>query len=393
MNRLHIYNLDHDYALAEGSHNFTPPLKIRRMRNIYSLFPALYADDGDYILYLDSDANSLSDKETDWSKGYEMFKNLVRLKNLQVINLPDLSHIDYSNIEIQPWGWNKTLIHKLRQYGVPDNSLPKPSYIDIIRKLSHRANSIKILEQIKKFALEIESDEERNILLKTFYKIESPIEISDVDCIHNFLEEYGNLYLKAPWSSSGRGVMFTKELTLEQISQWTHGVIRKQGSAIVEKAYKRKADFASEWVLIKGNPHFLGFSTFETSPRGKFKANKFGSPEQLARMPLELIKLNTDFSDFEANLIISKILEAQVFVLKEIFSNYFQTSDNILYLGIDMLIGEDNVVNPCVEINLRLTMGHVALLVSEHISKTDNTELKNELLRFTGNGVKLPEID
>lgn len=104
MNRLHIYNLDHDYALAEGSHNFTPPLKIRRMRNIYSLFPALYADEGDYILSLDSDANSLPDKDTDWLKGYNVFKNLVRLKNLRIINLSDLAGLDYSEIEIRPWG-------------------------------------------------------------------------------------------------------------------------------------------------------------------------------------------------------------------------------------------------------------------------------------------------
>lgn len=393
MNRLHIYNLDHDYALADGSHNFTPPLKIRRMRNLYSLFPALYADEGDYILYLDSDANSLPEKDADWIKGYNVFKSLIRLKNLHIIKLTDLSKLDFSSIEIQPWGWNNTLLYKLIQYGVPSKYLPMPVYIDRIRKLSHRANSIQFLETVINFANRIKYTSEATILLRAFNKVEIPTEVKETDAIIPLLNKYGNIYLKAPWSSSGRGVMFSKGLSHDQILQWAHGVIRKQGSLIIEKAYTKKADFATEWALVGGNPLFLGFSTFETSPRGKFKVNKFGTLEQLDIMPLELITSKTDYSYFEADIILSRILEAQVIAIKETYSNFFQTSDNILYLGIDMLIGEDNIINPCVEVNLRTTMGHIALIVSEQISETFNTELKDEMLKFVAdNGLKLPEI-
>ena len=393
MRTLHIYNIDHDYALANGSHNFTPPVKIRKMRNLYSLFPALYAEKGDLILHLDSDANNLPDKDVDINKSYNFFRNLIELKELRLVRLDELHQIDFSDTEIAPWGWNHTLIYKLLNNGVPSTALPLTVYIDRIRKLSHRSTSMSFLKYILQFARNIKYAMESEIVINAFKDISSPREIHSVEELWSIKDRFGLLYLKAPWSSSGRGVMYTKDLTDDQIAQWVHGIISKQGSVIVEKAYKRKADFATEWALVNGQPVFLGFSTFETSPRGKFKVNRFGTLDQLDYMPLELITEYTRFNDFEASVILSRIIEAQIAAIKAILSNQLQLPNHILYLGIDMLIGEDDIINPCVEVNLRTTMGHVALMVSEQITDATDSSLKQELLKFVeNNGLRLPEI-
>ena len=110
-------------------------------------------------------------------------------------------------------------------------------------------------------------------------------------------------------------------------------------------------------------------------------------------MPLELITKHTGYNDFEADVILSRIVEAQIFAIKSILANSLQLPEHILYLGIDMLIAENDLINPCVEINLRTTMGHVALMVSEQISETTDTALKHELENFIAkNGIRLPEI-
>ncbi len=148
MKTLHIFNIDHDYALADGSHNYTPPIKIRKMRNLYSLFPALYAEKGDMILHLDSDANNLPEKDEDLNRSLKVFKNLIDLKQLKLVTLQELHNVDFSDTEIAPWGWNHTLIYKLLNNGTPANTLPMQVYLDRIRKLSHRSTSIIFFQKI-----------------------------------------------------------------------------------------------------------------------------------------------------------------------------------------------------------------------------------------------------
>ena len=38
-------------------------------------------------------------------------------------------------------------------------------------------------------------------------------------------------------------------------------------------------------------------------------------------------------------------------------------------IGVDMLVGADGRINPCVELNWRMTMGHVALLRGKNEQK------------------------
>lgn len=156
--------------------------------------------------------------------------------------------------------------------------------------------------------------------------------------------------IKAPWSSSGRGLLFSQTLSREKTLEWIFGVIRSQGFAIGEKKYIRKLDFASEWFVEDGIPVFIGFSIFSSSNRGKYQGNLILPQKKLN----ERIIKECRWTD--------GILKLQKEFISSMISNEYSGP-----VGIDMLATPDGEINPCVEINLRHTMGHVAIEISNVI--------------------------
>ena len=48
--KLFVFNPEHDLALAVGSGSYTPPAEVIKLRKEKSLLPALFADNGDFVL-------------------------------------------------------------------------------------------------------------------------------------------------------------------------------------------------------------------------------------------------------------------------------------------------------------------------------------------------------
>ena len=60
MDNLHIFNPEHDIALASNLTNFTAPHAGRQLRADLGFLPALWADEGDYVLVEDADYAALA---------------------------------------------------------------------------------------------------------------------------------------------------------------------------------------------------------------------------------------------------------------------------------------------------------------------------------------------
>ncbi|MFC2767230.1 MAG: hypothetical protein ACFN27_07805 [Prevotella sp.] len=56
MMKLHIFNPEHDIALAANLEQFTPPHAGRALRADLGFIPALWAEPGDFVLVEDVDA-------------------------------------------------------------------------------------------------------------------------------------------------------------------------------------------------------------------------------------------------------------------------------------------------------------------------------------------------
>ncbi len=328
---VHIFNPDTDYALAAGRSHYNPPASIRRLRSGMQLFPATFAHSGDFIV-VDDDFDISS---------YPHPSHLAeaKAKNLKLITSDELGSLFLRATDplpvIKPWGWNHSLRHLLKGAGVPDNALKSDDRIDVLRNLAHRRTTIPFIRELKSSV--------------SFPCLELPCEFTSVESAMEMLRNHGDLYFKLPWSSAGRGVIRASEMTEEKLRQWLGGGIRRQGSVMGEVTYPRSADFATEWICSDGDVRFMGLSWFATTPDGRYMGNTLLSDNEI----LDLISRHTSHMD-------DKLIAAQKDAITSLIAPHYDGP-----LGIDMLATTEGDINPCVEINLRMTMGMATLLTRE----------------------------
>lgn len=321
--KIHIFNPDTDLALASGLITYTPPGGIAAFQKQCSLLPALWAERGDFVV---THYCSNPEKLIGYDIAEERGVNIISLENVP----PECKHLP-----VIPWGWNSSLASRLIRAGFCRSVIPSKEKLSSIRTLSHRRISITFHELLN------QELHESGILIPR--EIDSPEEVVEA------VNKWDNVYLKAPWSSSGKGVIFANRGNIYDLSQRVAAIIRRQGSIMVEKAEPRSLDFASEWIIDDGNALFQGWSLFETDSEGSYKGNIIASQEKLttilsAHIPFESIK---------------RIQKAQKYALDTLVAPYYSGP-----VGVDMLMTEDGRINPCVEINLRHTMGLAALLIN-----------------------------
>lgn len=323
LHTLYIFNPEHDLALAVGEGPYTPPAEIVKLRKENTLLPALFADNSDFILSTDI----ISPEEIQHLPYYDLFQK----KNLRLLTPPDIAGFSEKISNIQPWGWDHAIFNLLKNCDTPESLLPAEEKINNIRQLSHRRTTIPFRETLGR----ILGEEIINPAKELFSILE----------VENFLELYPLAYFKAPWSSSGRGIVVSDHISRKGLLEWAHGIIRRQGSIIAEPSWNRVFDFATEWIISDEKPVFLGLSAFKTSSRGKYHDNFTGSQSEIFQM---IKNVCPNFGEH--------IIRAQYEAIRQHLSSYEG------YLGIDMLADNEGRINNCVEINLRMTMGIVPLL-------------------------------
>lgn len=321
---LHIFNPDTDFALAAKSAFYTPPAPVAALRRRLALLPATYAGCGDAIL--------LTDKYSDDEIECLDYRSLAREKGLELIPLPCRGREykgDASELRAEPWGWNPS-IRALLARRFDGIQLPSEEFIENVRRLSHRRITISFLSHPR---------------IREISEIRLPREFTDTDEAIRFYESDGDVFFKAPWSSSGRGIVRTLDLEERHIRPWVGSFMASQGSVLGETAYQKTLDFATEWQCTDGRAEFLGFSLFEASARGKYHSNYHGDQKEIR-----------DTIETHLNENLDRIVEAQRDALSELIAPTYSGP-----LGIDCMALRDGGVHPCVEINLRHTMGMAML--------------------------------
>ena len=289
--KLYIFNPENDMALASGSPGYTPPANIRTYRMQHWELPRRWAAPEDVV----------------WDG---------------VQNLSDL-FMDEANVpEICPWGWSPALVHELELAGVPRRYMPDREWLTKLRKLSSRATTVEI---------------QSILCVDSKYCL-------DLDDVLSCLKQWGDIIMKSPWSSSGKGLMRTDNPNWQG---WVKRILRLQGAVVVERYLSRNQDFAMEFWMKAGKAEYVGLNVFLTDEHGHFLRNVEATEQEKERLLASML--------------------ADVVTLAEIRSWYIEHLPRIAPwyegpVGVDMLITTDGVLNPCVEINWRMTMGMVAVL-------------------------------
>jgi len=333
-NKLCIFNPEHDLALACDDENFNPPQSAKKFAQDLSVFPIWFSNDKCFVFDYSSSENWL---------------NELKLKFPQLVNANIISsNSDFSEIQkLEVWGWDKTIYKQLQGLKVDKSLFPNSEKLEKIRELSHRNLAIKAHNFISQ---NINSDKVLNV---------SASECCELLGVQNFVSENLKVVVKAPWSGSGKGLQWVKNKLSDSHLGWISNILEKQKSVILEKQYSVVQNFAMEFLCAENKAEFCGYSLFETD-RGRFQYCELMSDREILHKLCSLGVLEESFLEIQKLLI--------KFIQKEISPHYSGI------LGVDMFLYSDNseiLIHPCVEINLRLTMGYVArILFDKFINNT-----------------------
>lgn len=325
---LHIFNPEHDIALAANLSNFTAPHAGRQLRNDLGFLPALWAQEDDQIL--------VQHEESALKAYRRVCHRLVKLgikDSLPALNSQFTAAKQgvyrQETDSIQPWGWDRAIRRELERMGFTEPLLPTDSQLECYRELSHRRTSAQLLPQ-----LQMEGT------------VGEAFECITIEQVEALFQRYGQLVLKAPWSSSGRGVRFvTMDNGQLTMGNWIANILKAQGCIMVEPYYNKVKDFGMEFeAAADGTIRYLGLSLFHTV-NGAYVGNILAT-ESAKR---EMISLYIPVCLLDS--------------IKQKITEQLRLDGYVGPFGVDMMVTKEGL-HPCVEINLRRTMGHVALSIS-----------------------------
>ena len=244
--------------------------------------------------------------------------------------------------EVSVWGWDAAVVAELTGMGVAREKMPTDEQLRQIRALSNRSLAVEMLAALR----QIDGTVGRSAVCRTFE------EVTD------FAKDADEIVLKAPWSSSGRGVKPYSH-TGGQHERWIRNTIGQQGSIIAEQKCNRVIDFAMEYEAdAEGNVHYRGLSIFDTV-NGAYKGNLLLEETTKRQMLSRYVPMET------LGEVSARIKAMMADRVKGIYTGPFGVDMMICKRGDDSPEGSAMLLNPCVEINLRRTMGHVALALTE----------------------------
>lgn len=343
---IYLFNPTCEYAVANGNTSWQPNRLLQKMESDLCCLPLYFATNNDYIL-VDRLPND------DYLEHVKIIKPYLPgflLKN----ELKKSTFPNFNINRLMPWGWSPAahkLLQPLKSRCSNDfKASPVFSWKENHKEIYSKRYALKILEQLTN-ALKLDyiiPDNQLPQLCNTKEEVEK------------LIQKWGKIMVKAPWSSSGRGLQpVTKIPVHEKVWEKITGIIQDQGFVIVEPLLDKVLDFSFQFELKNAKPKFLGISNYFTDRKGQYQGNNLnGLPD------------NTDKR-------IQKFQQKAITYILPVLSQILEKSELAkLYegnFGVDTLVyanhNNELKINPCLEINVRQNMGLLSLKLEKLIVK------------------------
>lgn len=321
---LFVFNPENDLALANNQWHFIAPASARKMRLDLETLPVWWTGRGDRV----------------WVSRHPQHAPFVTLglDDRFVVGLEQ-----ETSCHPAPWGWSPLMRSQFLRGGMDEALLPDEAWMAVYRQHAGRGFAVSVLERLRASAA-AHAEWSGSLCGRSFY-------CTDTDQIDALFRQYPRTILKAPWSGSGKGLRLGQPELRPPLTGWCARQIREQGGVVVEPLYNKVCDFACEFTVDRqGQVAYEGLSVFATTHQGAYAGNWLAS--------------EADKERFLRKWLPEGLLEWVRAGLTEIFREAlggFYCGP----LGVDMMVcaSEDGTfrLHPCVEINLRMTMGMVAL--------------------------------
>lgn len=329
---LHYYNFSHDIQLAAGSSVVNLSSNVRALEHDLQPLACWLAHTGDQVV--------VSSDLLDDCGSFYAGTCAPRVEFVPHHSLP-------SSCDILPWGWDEGIVARLQRDAVDKKAmaihLPDKSMLNTIRQLSSRSQVSVCLDAL------------RQLLPEAPLCGQSVFCMSMEEVLQAISRFNGRAVLKAPWSSSGRGIRFLLGQDESAAMLWVDRLLRRKEGVEVQEYCVKRNDWAMEFFVdTSGHVSFTGMSLFFTSPLSAYSGNVLASQEVLQ-------------GKWEEELPLSLLYDVRR--AWEILLSHWLKGKYTGPLGVDMMtcsaMDGSVMLHPCVEINLRHTMGQLAVRLSD----------------------------
>ncbi len=333
MTRISLFNAQHDLALAHGRINYVPSAQVSQLLHDLQWLPLWYAPQDWRVLTTEvPPADALWHEQCAALLGDGWERRLMLQPALaQLLKQGELCRVE-------PWGWDLSVRHRLALWGMDEHALPTEAQLACWRGLAHRRLTAQLLAAM---------GEPEDVGT-------CPQEMTALEQVQAYVCEHGECFVKAPWSGSGRGVFHVTAGSVADFASVISGIIKRQGAVMCERALDRTLDFAIEMEIVAGQVAVTGYSVFTTDEHHQF-GGSLVMPHDALRQWLLARCPGLDAVE-------QRLVEA----VGQLIAPHYEG-----VLGVDMMLYRDKDgverVAPCVEVNLRRTMGMVACVLGERV--------------------------
>ena len=340
---LYFFNPTCEMSIANGTVSFQPNRFLQQFETDLGLLPAFLAKPSDWLLLTRIPSDEFIENMK--VEGFEMpeFKRIDKV-------LAEESYAENSFNEIRPWGWSPVFLHQTRSI--------IPFCSDVFQQNEGRflCRNDRYFYS-RKFALDVLTELVQNSSnMSLISEQQLPIQCFKVEEAEAAHQKNKQSVLKAPWSSSGRGLSMLRLADFNgSIRNWARGVIKSQGYIMCEPLLKKIVDFSFQFKIENGEIQYLGTTFFQTDEKGQYNGHY---------LHVNDIPINSEFMTFILNnerQISEQLMLELSNKLRGKYTGYF---------GVDAMLVEidrELKIQPCLEINLRYNMGILAMKLAEKV--------------------------
>lgn len=324
------FNPGHETAVLNASPYYMAPANVVAMQSELSFLPAWYGNSEDVVL-----VDTPEEYGNYYSTISTLFPSLPKAIDVQGVG-------ECRNEEVIFWGISPQAVHYMGS--ICHSSCILPAWKEEYLLLHSRETAKDCLTKLV-YSIDDISD---NIIPQFHTQLNTIEEVVETSSVQ--------LLAKAPYSSSGRGLLWLPQTGLTRTErQILHGILKKQGSVSVEPVLEKCVDFAMEFLVDnQGDISFEGYSLFSTSSKGSYLGNYLmGQSDIIAQLTYKI-----------SSELLGDIQEKLTEILKEKYASVYKGC-----IGVDMMVYKEGGVykiHPCLEINMRYNMGFLATKLYEN---------------------------